>query len=94
MPPFFDRQQKRRSGSEVLVPISRHMAMFRRNVAVCLKRREFDGKIITSYDTLPGHWQSTQREEKTILLNTGTLSRKRYQDDTQESTVFPSLSSN
>lgn len=50
MPPFFDRQQKRRSGSEVLVPISRPMAMFRRNVAVCLKRWEFDGKIITSYD--------------------------------------------
>ena len=37
------------------------------------------------------HWQSTQREEKTgddILLNTGTLSRKRYQNDTQESN-FP-----
>lgn len=26
------------------------MAMFRRNVAVCLKRWEFDGKIITSYE--------------------------------------------
>jgi hypothetical protein len=71
------------------------MEMVRSNAAGFLKREGFERKIITSYyrNHSTGRVYRRKNTRDDILLNTGTLSWKRYQKDTQESTAFPKLSS-
>lgn len=65
------------------------------NAAVCLRRKGFERIISSSYYQChsTGHvcWGKNARHD--TLLNTGTLSWKSYQKDTQESAAFPRLSS-